>query len=232
MPQQQNRAGQTIRQLALRRRVKSIASFTIAGLFTLSPFFLIKNVGPLLGRLTSNNSLAQLFSYALPIVYGGFLIASLFLIVCGIRFWEMANRADQGARGEEITSRELSILKGEGWIFEYGMRLGNGLGDADILCVSPREKAYVVDVKSHRGEVMTDGQMLSRRMGRTSYPFEKDFIAQTMKQALQVRKQEGFSFVTPILSFSEAKVEIPGNRIRNVYVVERADLVSLLRSLG
>jgi hypothetical protein len=69
-------------------------------------------------------------------------------------------------------------------------------------------------------------------MGKTNYPFEKDFIAQTMKQALQVGRQEGLKFVTPILAFSEAKVSIPSNRLRKVYVVEQSRLASLLKSLG
>jgi hypothetical protein len=78
---------------------------------------------------------------------------------------------------------------------------------------------------------MVDGEQLHRRMGKTNYPFEKDFIDQTMKQALQVRKQKGLKFVTPILAFSEAKVSVPSNRLRKVYVVEKSRLVSLLKSL-
>jgi hypothetical protein len=149
-----------------------------------------------------------------------------------MHYWKRAGHAAQGAQGEEETSRELLQLEYEGWEIEYGMRLGNGLGDADIVCISPQDKAYVIDVKSHKGEVIVDGEQLYRRMGKINYPFEKDFIGQTMKQALQVRSQQGLTFVTPILAFSKAKVSVPSNKLRKVYVVEKSRLVSLLRSLG
>jgi hypothetical protein len=79
---------------------------------------------------------------------------------------------------------------------------------------------------------MVDGKQLHRRMGKTNYPFEKDFISQTMKQALQVGKQRSLKFVTPIIAFSEAKVSVPSNRLRKVYIVEKSRLVSFLKSLG
>jgi hypothetical protein len=161
-----------------------------------------------------------------------FIIIALGLVVNGVFLWRRANDADQGARGEEEVSRELSQLEYEGWKIDYGIRLGNGLGDADIVCISPQDKAYVIDVKSHKGEVMVDGKQLHRRMGKTNYPFEKDFISQTMKQALQVGKQRSLKFVTPIIAFSEAKVSVPSNRLRKVYIVEKSRLVSFLKSLG
>jgi hypothetical protein len=97
--------------------------------------------------------------------------------------------------------------------------------------VSPGGKAYVIDVKSHRGEVWTDGKQLHRRMGSATYPFEKDFLDRAMKQAFQVKKKKGVSFVTPIVAFSEAKVSVPAGKLRGVYVVERARLLRLLQSL-
>ena len=140
--------------------------------------------------------------------------------------------ADQGAKGEEDTAEEIFQLEQEGWQIEYGMRLSNKLGDVDIVCVSPQNKAYVIDVKSHRGEVTTDGKQLYRRMGKTTYPFEKNFLNQAMKQALQVKEQKGLGFVTPIVAFSNAKVLVPPGKLQKVYVVEKSRLVSLLKSLG
>ena len=123
-------------------------------------------------------------------------------------------------------------LEKEGWKIEYGMRLGARLGDADIICISPKNKAYVIDVKSHRGDVIINGTQLCRRMGKTIYPFEKDFLSQVMKQALQVKKQMNVSFVTPILAFSDARVSVSSSKVNKVYVVERSQLVSLLKTLG
>ena len=67
-------------------------------------------------------------------------------------------------------------------------------------------------------------------MGKKSYPFEKNFLNQVMKQALQIKQQRNLDFVTPIVAFSNAKVLVPPGKIKNVYVVERLRLVPLLRS--
>jgi hypothetical protein len=233
MSKRGRRAGQNIRELALKRRSKAVISFVEAGLAIVVPLLLVTPFDTFIKQITSKNlsQSPQLFNIAL-IFYVMLIAIALGLILKGTSLWKRANHADQGARGEEDVSRELSQLEREGWKIEYGMRLGNRLGDADVVCISPQEKAYVIDVKSHKGEVGVDGEQLCRHMGRTSYPFEKDFISQSMKQALQVRKQKNLKFVTPILAFSEAKVYVPSNRLRKVYVVEKSRLVSLLKSLG
>lgn len=233
MSKRGRRAGQNIRELALRRRAKAIISFVGAGFVIFVPFLLVKSFGNFLKQITFNNfSQPQQSLNIPPIFYVIFIACALGLLVNGIFLWKRANNADQGAVGEEDVSGELSQLECEGWKIEYGMRLGKGLGDADIVCISPQGKAYVIDVKSHKGEVMVDGEQLQRHMGKTSYPFEKDFISQTMKQALQVGNQKSLKFVTPIIAFSEAKVSVPSNRLRKVYIVEKSRLVSFLKSLG
>ncbi|TVQ17580.1 MAG: NERD domain-containing protein [Leptolyngbya sp. DLM2.Bin15] len=233
MAKRGRRPGQNIRELALKRRVNAIISFVAAGLVISGPLLLLKAFGDFLKELTDQNSSQVESSLEMPpIVYVILIVVALGLVANGIVLWKQAAHADQGARGEEVTSKELSQLEQEGWQVEYGMRLDNGLGDADIVCISPQSKAYVIDVKSHKGEVITSGGKLHRRMGKTSYPFEKDFIAQTMKQALQVRQQKGLEFVTPILAFSDAKVSVSANKLRKVYVVEKSKLISLLKSLG
>lgn len=233
MSKRDRRAGQNIRELALKRRAKAIISFVGAGLVIFLPFLLVRTFDNFLKQITSNNfSQPQSSLNVPPIFYVMFIVSALGLVVNGVFLWRQANNADQGARGEEDVSRELSQLEYEGWKIEYGMRLANGLGDADIVCISPQDKAYVIDVKSHKGEVIFDGKQLHRRIGKTNYPFEKDFIGQTMKQALQVGKQKNLKFVTPIIAFSTAKVSVPSNRLRKVYVVEKSKLVSLLKSLG
>jgi hypothetical protein len=234
MPKSNRQAGQNIRKLAIKRRVKAVFSFISAGLFIFFPFFLVKVFENFLKQLYSRNpSQAQTPSLnLLPIIYIAFVILALGLVANGIYLWKRANHADQGAKGEEDTAQEMFQLEREGWQIEYGMRLGNRLGDADIVCISPQNKAYVIDVKSHRGEVTTDGKQLYRRMGKTIYPFEKNFLEQAMKQALQVKKQKSLSFVTPIVAFSDAKVSVPSDKLQKVYVVEKSRLLLLLKSLG
>ena len=232
MPKLRRKGGQNIRELALRRRVKAVGSFIAAGFIVVIPFLLAKTFDKFFKQISSANpAQSQITLNFLPIFYIFFVLMALGLIANGAFLWKRANHADQGAKGEEDIAQALSILESQGWQLEYGMRLGNGVGDLDVFCVSPNGKAFAIEVKSHRGEVITEGQELLRRMGNKKYPFEKNFIAQAMKQALKIKQQKDLPFVTPILAFSTARVSIQGDKFKNVYIVEKAKLVSLLKSL-
>ncbi len=226
-------AGQNIRELATKRKIKAIQSFASAALVIVVPFFLIQIFGDLLEQLASISPSQTPSSLNLPpILYLMLAMTTAGLVFNGTTLWQQAKRAEQGAQGEEDVAETLSILVQSGWQIEYGMRLGNRLGDADIVCLSPQGKAYVVDVKSHRGTVVTDQQRLYRLVGPKKYPFEKDFLQQVMKQAFQVKQQKALKFVTPVIAFSDAKVSVPSGKIRHVYVVQKAGLAKLLTSLG
>lgn len=233
MPKSIRQAGHNIRELAVKRRIKAIASFISAALVVGVPVFLVKIMEDFLQQISPPNSPQSQSSLNLPpIFYIFFVVVAFGLVANGIYLWKRASHADQGAKGEENVAQEIVQLEKEGWQVEYGVRLSNGLGDADIVCISPQNKAFVIDVKSHRGEVTTDGSQLYRRMGATTYSFEKNFLEQAMKQALQVKKQKRLSFVTPIVAFSEAKVSIPSGKVQKVYVVDKSRLMPLLKSLG
>lgn len=163
----QGRAGRNIRILAFSRRFKAVQAFVLAGVCAYMPFVLATLTERFQQlRLSASPELED--SPAIPLViYGiGFLFA-LGLVANGVFLWRKANRADQGAKGEEDTANELRSLVADGWQIEYGKRLGKGVGDIDIICVSPNNKTYVIDVKSHKGIVTTDGKKLNRRMGKT-----------------------------------------------------------------
>jgi hypothetical protein len=233
MSKTNRKAGQNIRQLALRRRAKAINFFLSAGVVISIPFLLNYIYGTFTKQFNSANPSGTRVSFNyLPISYILLILIALGLITNGVFWWKRANHADQGAGGEESIAREIVRLEQEGWQFEYGTRLGNRLGDADIICISPQNKAYVIDVKSHRGEVTTDGKILYRCVGGNTYPFEKNFLSQAMKQALQVKKQKKLGFVTPIVTFSDATVPFSDVKVQSVYVTDRSSLVTLLRSLG
>ncbi len=227
----QRRAGQNIRSLAARRRGQALNHFLGAGTILAIPFFISHFANSLLKPLTAVNPAQAKFSF--PLLYWVlFILLAVGLVANGMYLWKRADHADQGAKGEEDTALEMRALERDGWQIEYGMRLGNRLGDADIVCLSPQNNAYVIDVKSHRGEVFADGAVLSRRMGVQTYPFEKNFLAQAMQQALQVKKQKGLNFVTPIVAFSNAQVSVPSGKLQKVYVVSKSRLIPLLKSLG
>ncbi|WP_225913925.1 nuclease-related domain-containing protein [Leptolyngbya ohadii] len=212
----------------MRRRIKAIASFASAAFILVLPFLLTQ----LLKQIAALSSAQTQSSFNLPpAVYAFCVIVALGSTANGFYLWKRANHADQGAKGEEDIAEAMLPLQQAGWQIEYGMRLGNRLGDADIVCISPQGKAFVIDVKSHRGTVTTDGKQLSRQMGKQTYPFEKDFLSQAMKQALQVKKQKNLDFVTPIVAFSNAKVSIRSNKVQKVYVVEKLELIPLLKTL-
>ena len=234
MPKLNHQAGQNVHDIALRRRIKAITSFATAGFIALFPFLFVKIFDDFLKKISSlNSSQTPSSTLHLPVAfYAFFIFVALGLIINGIYLWKRANHADQGAKGEEDIAQLMTQLKQEKWQIEYGIRLGNGLGDADIICISPRGKAYVIDVKSHRGEVTTDGTQLYKQIGKSTYPFEKNFLQQAMKQALQVKKQKTLNFVTPIVAFSNAQVSLPAEKLQNVYVVEKEKLIPLLKSLG
>ncbi|MFQ3626935.1 MAG: nuclease-related domain-containing protein [Cyanobacteriota bacterium] len=244
-PQQNRQAGHNVRQLALKRRVKAISLFGMASLAIATTVTFHRLSVQLFQLAAGSTAPAQtdqsppflLYLYALYLYALGGAIA-LVCVFGGLHWWKRAGHADQGAAAEVAIATLLRPLTTEGWQIEYGLWLGKGLGDADVVCLSPQQRAFVIDVKSHRGTVVIDGKQLLRECGAEKKPFEKDFLQQTMKQALQVKAQKNWSFVTPILAFSAAQIALPDSKLqgvsklKGVYVVEARQLVSLLRSLG
>lgn len=101
----------------------------------LLPFLLSKTFESFFKRITSLNS-TQTHSPTLQLplyFYGLFALVALSLLLNGFYLWQRANHADQGAKGEEDVAKALKLLEREGWQFEYGMLLGDRLGDADIV---------------------------------------------------------------------------------------------------
>ncbi|MBW4653302.1 MAG: NERD domain-containing protein [Kaiparowitsia implicata GSE-PSE-MK54-09C] len=234
MVKRRKKAGANIRNLALNRRIKAITSVVGGFATAIALHVLFQQLFAFIpaDQMAEASQTTPSLRYLRLLPYGILGLLVLGSSANGIYWWTRANQAAQGAKGEEDTAQTLESLEQRGWTFDYGMALGNRLGDADIVCTSPTGKAYVVDVKSHRGIVATDGKLLYRRIGDSKQAFEKDFLAAAMKQALQVKQQKQLSFVTPIVAFSDAKVEVTSQKLRGVYVVEKANLANLLQSLG
>jgi surface polysaccharide O-acyltransferase-like enzyme len=105
------RAGQNIRELALKRRVKAVMSFVAAVLVVCVPILWMKASGYLLKQLVPNSSSQAKSSLEMPVIFYVMLVViALGLVVNGMDLWKRAKNADQGAKGEEVTSRELSQL--------------------------------------------------------------------------------------------------------------------------
>ncbi|MGG6293341.1 nuclease-related domain-containing protein [Leptolyngbya sp. AN02str] len=226
-------AGQNIRTMAMRRRVRAIQSFVAAGAVLVVPLVLLRLFENLATSLQLTTATQQpLIAPQLKLLFGLLMLVSAASLVWkGLYLWKRANHADQGAKGEEEIAKTLEGLEALGWEIEYGRQL-RGLGDVDVVCTSPKGNTYTIDVKSHRGKVTTDGEQLYRYIGQNKQPFEKDFLEQAMKQALRIKQQKRQKFVTPMIAFSDATVTIPSGKLRGVYVVEKARLIPLLKSLG
>lgn len=218
-----SRAGKNIRIMALRRRLKAIQLFVATAFLVYLPF-LGKSFVHQLTLITKTVVAVPIWIYPLCFSMAAVTLWS------GIYLWKRANHADQGAKGEEDIAAILSPLKGQGWQIEYGLR-NRRLGDIDVFLLSPNQRAYTIDVKSHKGSVHSQDSKLYRQYGQTRYPFEKDFLSQAMQQAIAMKNKKKLRFVTPIVVFSAASVEITANPIAHVYVLGKETLLSQLRSL-
>ncbi len=122
------KAGGTIGQLAQERRNKALQQLGTAGVLVLVSII----VSPRMGALGI-------------LVFLGAVVYSWYLIAEGRKFWKMADRAEQGAKGEEIVGLLLKELEQAGWKIQYNLPIPR-LGDADVFLSSPKDNHFVVDV--------------------------------------------------------------------------------------
>ena len=160
------------------------------------------------------------FSLAVPLYLLG-LGVGLVLFFRGSMLFRQAARADQGAKGEEAIAKILRQLP-SGWKTEFNRRV-HGVGDVDVILTSPTGKTWTVDIKSQRGTIIDKQGKLYKVLGRNTYALKKDFIAAAKRQALLVRSMDNLRYVTPVICFSSAKVQI-GSSIEGVYVISRFKL--------
>jgi hypothetical protein len=135
------------------------------------------------------------------------------------------------SEGSVILASVLLPLERQGWQIAYGAVVP-GAGRLDALVRSPQGKTYLVDLKSHRGKIGTDGKTIFRVYTQSPRPFEADFLGQTKQKAVLVQKAKNWKTVVPVLMFPEARVEIKPNPIAGVYVVGAKTLRSCLLGLG
>ena len=156
---------------------------------------------------------------------------SYYLYRTGKHFQKRAGDAQRGAKAETDVADLLDVLELQKWQIEYNLRIKRW-GDADIVLHSPKGKWYVVDVKSHGGTKISENGRLRRRYGKNIYDFrEGDLIHKVKGQAKEVRKLKGVEWVTAILCFTRGGVNIAGDELNGVYVVDARDLVDILLRL-
>lgn len=164
------KAGSSIRRMARGRRNNAFLRFGGAGTLVFALAFMY----PLLGT-TGLGVLVYVFC----------LVGAVVLYQKGQSYWKKANRADQGAKGEESVALLLRELEQQGWSIEYNVPVPK-YGDADAFVRSPSGSYFVVDSKAHGGTVFFNGTKLMRRYGVEVYEFDnnKDLLKAVKGQAV------------------------------------------------
>jgi hypothetical protein len=209
------KAGNNIRRLAWKRKIRAMKMYAASGVFIFTPIPIYSLLG-----LTRISVIFHLFCW----------ILGTFMLRKGHKITEAANRADQGAVAEESTALILSELERDGWSIEFNIPL-RYWGDADAFLSSPKNNYYVVDTKSNKGTVFFDGTRLMLRYGSKIYPFSKDILSALRGQAVSLKELKGLRFVTPVICFSNATIDLPTIVIEKVYVLDHRSLVSTLKKI-
>jgi len=208
--------GEQIRKLGQERQQSAMLRYALAvGAF----------VGTvLLFSMLGTSSLGVLLSVA-------GLAGSYYLYRNGQHLMKRAGDAQRGAKAESEVAALLRSLERKGWQVEYNLRIKRW-GDADVVLRSPSCNWYVIDVKSHGGTKVYEGDRLRKRYGRNIYDFKEGNLIDKVKgQAKEVKSLKGARWVTALLCFTKGDVDISGNEVGGVYVVTAANLVSTLLQL-
>jgi Holliday junction resolvase-like predicted endonuclease len=201
--QMARKAGGNIRAMALDRKIDATQKFFLAA-----------------------GCVAGSFILPAPVALLGLAGAGIFAYQ-GKQQIDSAARADQGAKGEEEIAQLLKQLPAD-WHCEYN-RPVQGVGDIDVIVSSPNQCTWSIDVKSHKGTIFQEGDLLKKRMGRNVYGLGKDFLGAARKQASLLQQMDGLRWVTPVICFSAAQVDI-SRPVQGVYVVEKSQLLKFLLS--
>ncbi len=212
-------AGDNIQQLAEKRKKQAIRKLGMAGVLFVIPvvLYLILSIKGI-----------SIFIH-IGCWFGGIILAQK-----GKELLLLSQRADRGAKAEKSTALVLSELEQDNWEIEYNVPLRHW-GDADAFLCSPKGNCFVVDTKSNKGIVFFNGIQLMLRYGKNVYPFSnnKNILKAVRGQAVSLKEIRGLRFVTPILCFTKATldIKIKDKKVENVYVLTHRSLVRLLRKL-
>lgn len=164
------------------------------------------------------------------LVYGGCGLAAYSLLRQGKRFMQRADNALAGARAEGEVAALVHLLVAQGWQVEHNLALQ--WGDADVVLQSPQGYSFVVDVKSHQGSIVLEGDSLKRRLGNQTYEFQEgDLLKKARGQAFEIQNRKQVKWVVPLLCFTQAKVQLKQQPIQGVYITSKQNLVDTLVSL-
>ncbi len=146
------------------------------------------------------------------------------------------NNYRKGSEGEDDTCKELMKLSDDYYIYEDLKLLNiNGYkGNIDFVVIGPTG-VFAIEVKNMRGNITFENNQLLKDQRPIS--IKKNFISQTIAEALQVReylkKQINKDyFVFPVLVFSNrgAKMRFGYNTVNDIHILGRSFLNQFILS--
>lgn len=143
---------------------------------------------------------------------------------------KVARQFFRGGRAEGAIWYELRKLNDNFTIFQ-DFKIPE-LGNIDCVLTGPNG-VFVIEVKSHKGNIGFNGQQLTR----DGYLFEKDFLGQSMRETLYLHDYlkkvlEEEIFVQPVLVFAskDSTMHFGLGQVKNVTVVQRRLLRKIIES--
>jgi len=143
----------------------------------------------------------------------------------GVKVKKEEKRAARGAKAEEDMGVLLASLP-EGYVVLNDVEIG--YGNIDHVILSRSKGLFVVETKSHHGNVSAErGRLLLN-----GHAAEKDFIAQTMRNCLTLKQwvKENLqtnAWVTGAVVFTNAFVELR-QPLQGVHVINKGYLLKFL----
>ena len=169
-------------------------------------------------------------------VYGVAGAVGAGLLWQGWQTWRKSRSRQPQSEAKSIVAAVLLPLEDQGWTVKYSgggskaAKTGKGaktvVASLEALVSSPKGQHFLINIKSHRGKVGSEGDQIFRVYDQSPRPFETDLLAQTRQRAAGLKAKLGE--VTPILVFPEAWVEVGENPIAGVYVASRTTLRACL----
>jgi hypothetical protein len=167
----------------------------------------------------------------------GFGLAGIVAIVIAMKFimgWtdketklyeKLERRASKGARAEEKIGSLLQQLPDDYAVFHD---IESPYGNIDHVGLNKKNNIFLLETKSHKGEVVYDGNNL---LINGNLP-EKDFINQILNNIYwlrdEIKKQNGMTvFIKPIIVFTNAFVKVP-NPVKNISIINKKYLLKTL----
>lgn len=133
----------------------------------------------------------------------------------------------QGAVGEEKIGELLAQLEPDQYVVLHDWR--SPYGNIDHIVHDSKGNIFMIETKSHYGNVKVQGESLLRG-GRS---FEKNFIKQSLNNSYWMKntieqKLGVTAWITPVIVFTNAFVEF-GRPIKKVYYMNKKYLLKFIR---